>query len=41
MLEDEWWAIEMDDWAPKDEQEVALKAMIAMYQRKQLEGQND
>ena len=39
MTEDEWWAMELEEWAPKDPQEDALKAMIAMYQRKQLEGE--
>jgi hypothetical protein len=41
MLEDAWWAMEMDDWAPKDEAEVALKAAIALYQAQQLRGQTD
>ena len=38
MTQDDWWAMEMDDWAPKDEQEIALKAMIALYQHRQVEG---
>ena len=36
MTQDDWWAMEMDDWAPKDEAEVALKAAIALYQAEQL-----
>ena len=38
MLEDNWWAMELDDWEAKDPQEQALKKAIADYQRKQLEG---
>jgi hypothetical protein len=36
MTQDDWWAMEMDEWAPKDEAEVALKAAIALYQAEQL-----
>jgi hypothetical protein len=36
MLEDDWWAIEMDNWAPMDEAEAELKAAIALYQAEQL-----
>ncbi len=36
MLEDAWWAMEMDDWSPKDEAEIELKAAIALYQAEQL-----
>jgi hypothetical protein len=38
MTEDEWWAMELEEWAPRDPQEEALKKAIADYQRKQLEG---
>jgi hypothetical protein len=32
MLEDDYWVIEMDNWAPMDDAEVELKAAIALYQ---------